>query len=51
MNEQEDIFYKYYSFSYASGSEQSIDVPNDLVVKGMKIVNTLAAENTNNVTL
>jgi len=51
MNEYTESYYKYYSFSFASGAEQSIDIPSEAVVKGMKIVNTLTAENTNLVSL
>ncbi len=51
MDNYEDYDYKYYSFSYASGAAQTINIPSTVTVKGMKIVNTLEADNTNNVSL
>ena len=49
--ENQQSTYKYYNFSYASGALQTIDIPADLTARGVKIVNTLVAENTNFITL
>lgn len=48
---EENYTYKYYNFSYASGAEQSITIPANTSPLGMKIVNTLQADNINNISL
>ena len=51
MDNNELYDYKYYNFSYASGNEQTISIPSSMTVKWMKIVNTLNADNVNNISL
>ena len=51
MIDYTEPIYKYYEFSYASGNQQTISIPANTTPLGMKIVNTLQAENTNDISL
>ncbi len=51
MIDYTDPVYKYYEFSYSGGNQQTITIPANTTPLGMKIVNTLQADNINNISL
>ena len=51
MIDYTEPIYKYYEFSYSGGNQQTISIPANTTPLGMKIVNTLQAENTNYISL